>query len=57
MNKKLKKIFNVNDTGFIINKFKMILKYFVKINVEYKCDKEMNGLKTIKIVKKDEKEI
>ncbi len=45
MNKKLKKIFNVNDPGFIINKLKMILKYFVKINVEYKCDKEMNGLK------------
>ncbi len=43
----------MDDIGFNIQALQIILKYYVKLNVDLICDKAMNGLEALEMVKKD----
>ena len=43
----------MDDIGFNIQALQIILKYYVKLNVDLICDIAMNGLEALEMVKKD----
>ena len=53
----MKKILIVDDIGFNIQALQIILKYMVKLNVDLFCDKAMNGLDALEMVKKDVEDV
>jgi CheY-like chemotaxis protein len=50
------KILIVDDVGFNIQAILILLKFSVKIDVDYVCVKALNGLEALEIVKKDVEE-